>query len=257
MQHDFLSTLHYACDSAGKYLKQHFGGFPEIAQKESHHSIVTAHDLAAEQILIESISRDFPDHAILSEEAGWIRKGADTIWVIDPLDGTSYYSRGIGNFSVSMAVIHQNNIIAGMVHLPMMDHFVYAEKGKGAFCNRKPIHTSLVATLEESIGSFGHRYIRLPEYEPRSRQLLQRARSIRGGGSCAMELALLAMGKIDFLITVNQSFWDYAAGALLVKEAGGHLVDLNGQPPIIAHHIDSRFDVVASNHPLRQQLSGL
>ncbi|MFN8311151.1 MAG: inositol monophosphatase [Chitinophagales bacterium] len=244
---EFLATAHRAADAAAAYLLQHFGGIKKVAQKESHHSIVTAHDVEAERILIATIRADFPDHGIYSEECGFINPGASHLWVLDPLDGSSYYSRGIGTFAVSIALVHQNEIVMGMIHVPKLNQLFYAESGSGAFCNQRPISVSAHTELQDCIGSFGHRYLRLPQYEPLSKHLLQSVRSIRGGGSCAMEMALLASGNTDLVVTANQSFWDYAAGKIIVEEAGGKVVDLHGRNVEVKRDLEAKFDLVASN----------
>ena len=243
----FLSTAKEAALLAGHYLKKNFGDQIQTVDKESHHSIVTQHDIEAERLIIDLLKNKFPSHGILSEEIGLMRGDADYIWVIDPLDGSSYYSRGIETFSVSVALMYRYEVIAGAIYLPVQGELFFAEKDKGAFLNEKKINVSATADLRESIGNFGHRYLRLEEYDKGMRNLLKSIRSVRGGGSCAMEMSYLACGRIDIVLTVNQSFWDYAAGSLIVSEAGGEVTDIKGNHVDPQKYLMSKYDLMTSN----------
>jgi myo-inositol-1(or 4)-monophosphatase len=251
---DFLAIAREAALLAGHYLKANFGHQIASANKESHHSIVTAHDIEAERLIIDLLKSKFPKHGILSEEIGLINGDAGYIWAIDPLDGSSYYARGIETFSVSVGLMHKYELIAAAIYLPMQDELFSAEKGKGAYLNDKRISVSSVAHLKEATGTFGHRYLRLAEYDRGMRNLLTSVRAVRGGGSCAMELCYLACGRIDVLLTVNQSSWDYAAGALIVSEAGGKISDIKGAKTDLHKYLMSKYDLLATNQLLHKNV---
>lgn len=233
--------------AAGHYLMENFGDMHAQTEKESLHSIVTAHDLAVEKLIIDRIKAAYPSHGILSEESGAFDTDSEYLWVIDPLDGSSYFARGLPNFSVAIALVYKNEIILGVVENPLYQETFYATKRGGAFRNQNSIKVSTSSTLSSAIFNFGHRYLRLPEYQPHSGELLKAVRSIRGGGSCAQELCQIACGRIDGLITVNQAPWDFLAGKLILEEAGGKLVKLNGSEISIEESLKKTTDIVATN----------
>ena len=107
------------------------------------------------------------------------------------------------------------------------------------------------------MGNFGHRYLRLEEYDSGMRKLLKSIRSVRGGGSCAMEMSYLACGRIDIVLTVNQAFWDYAAGSLIVAEAGGMVTDIKGHQVDPQKYLMSKYDLLASNGHLHHDVLDL
>jgi len=253
----FTETAQLAARTAGGYLMQHFGQQITSSDKESHHSIVTEHDVEAERIIVQGIQNSFPGHSILSEEMGLQKADSDYLWVIDPLDGSSYYSRGIEMFSVAVALLKENQVIAGAIYNPVRSEMFYAWKDGGAFLNGTPITVSPHTNLKETICTAGHRYLRLEQYDQGMRNLLKSVRSIRGGGSCAQEMCYLACGRIDVLLTVNQSFWDYAAGSLIVREAGGQVSDITGVDFDVQKHLYGKFDLLATNGHVHKQVLGL
>ena len=243
----YIAVAQLAAQKAGDYLRENFGKTICSATKESQHSVVTAHDLESERIIIELLQLYFPSHSILSEEMGLKDRKTSYLWVIDPLDGSSYYARGIPTYSVSISLLKNMEIICGVVYCPANNEMFYAEKGGGAFLNKSSISVSPINKLNESIFSAGHRYLRLEIYETEMRKLLKAVRSIRAGGSCAQELCNVAVGRIDALLTVNQSFWDYAAGALILEEAGGTITDIVGVKLNIDKYMLKKFDLLATN----------
>ena len=126
----FLSIAKESALLAGHYLKSNFGSQIRTENKESHHSIVTHYDIEAERLIIDLLQKKFPAHGILSEEIGLINGDADYIWVIDPLDGSSFYSRGIETFSVSVALMYKNEVIVGAIYLPVQDELFLPKKAK-------------------------------------------------------------------------------------------------------------------------------
>lgn len=243
----YKDVAQLAAQKAGDYLLGNFGKNLDYKVKESQHSIVTQYDLGAEEIIVKEIKKHFPSHSILSEEKGFEYFDSEFVWVIDPLDGSSYYARGIPTFSVSIALINSGEIVCGVIYCPAQNELFTAEKGMGAFLNGIPVKVSATDTLNQSVFSAGHRYLRLEVYDREMRRLLQSVRSIRGGGSCAQELCYLACGRIDVILTVNQSFWDYAAGALILEEAGGKITTTTGEELSVVKYMNAKFDLLASN----------
>ncbi|HRN93195.1 MAG: inositol monophosphatase [Chitinophagales bacterium] len=238
---------------AGQILMQSFGKQHKQIEKESFHSIVTQADIASENYIKETIAHTFPSHKIVGEESGESKENSEYIWVVDPLDGSSYFARGIPSFSVSVALIKGNSIILGVVDNPFYNETFHGFLGLGAFLNRKEITVSKTEKLSESIFNFGHRYIRAEEYKPSSTANLQAVRSIRGGGSCAQELCQIACGRIDGLVTVNQSSWDFYAGKIILEEAGGKLFQLNENEVNIHTALLGKTDIAATNRRLKIQ----
>lgn len=250
LESHFVQFAISIAQKAGLYLMENFGDTHLQIEKESLHSIVTAHDIAVEKLIMDNIKSAYPSHAILSEESGASSGESDYLWVIDPLDGSSYFARGLPNFSVAIGLLYKNEVILGVVENPVYKETFYATKRGGAFRNQQPIKVSDTASLSSAIVNFGHRYLRLPMYQPHSEELLKSVRSIRGGGSCAQELCQIACGRTDGLITVNQSPWDFLSGKLILEEAGGKLVKLDGAEISIEDALKMKTAIVASNGKL-------
>lgn len=235
---------------AGNILLSKFGQSHQISTKESIHSVVTPVDLMVEESILTAINQNFPEHSILSEESGFLDKHSDYLWVIDPLDGSSYYSRGLETYAVSIALYLNKTPVIGVVYCPARNEMFYADRNEGAFMNGANITCSSTTLLKDAIGSFGHRYIRLEEYDKSSKAILQSVRSVRAGGSCAMELCYLASGRIDLVLTVNQSFWDYAAGMFIAEKSGCLFFDLNGNPWNFDSFWNSKLDLLSYSKSL-------
>jgi len=243
----FLSLGEQAVRLASQHLLDRWGHSNRVEQKESHHSIVSEEDLQSEEIIIEFLDRALPGHSFVSEERGQISRHDELTWVIDPLDGSSYYVRGLQSFSVSLALLHEWRPILGIVACPSNSELFTALQARGSYLNGRPIVVSSIGKLPDGILSFSHSFLRAPEYaNPRS-QLVPSCRSIRGGGSCAQELCYIACGRTDGFVAPAQSIWDFAAGALVVEEAGGQFTDFAGEPPDYSALPHKDFPVVASN----------
>lgn len=243
----YLSFAIALAREAGCFLMQHFGKQHFEQEKESFHSIVTTCDIDVEQLIIKRIKEQFPCHSIVSEESGADSLNSEFQWIIDPIDGSSYFARGIASFSVAIALLRKGEIVLGVIDNPVFKETFYASNGGGAFRNEDRIAVSTTKTLNQSIFSFGHRFIRSDSYKAQASELLNAVRSIRAGGSCAQELCQLACGRIDGLIAVNQSSWDYFAGKIILEEAGGKMNQLNGKPILISDSILCKQDIYCSN----------
>ncbi|MDW8273289.1 MAG: inositol monophosphatase [Chitinophagales bacterium] len=232
---------------AGAIAMQKFGETHQQVEKESFRSIVTEADKEVETFITEKILRTFPGHGIIGEEAGSKMADAEYIWVIDPIDGTSYYARGMTNFAVSLALLHNNQVILGGVEIPYYRETFYAFTGMGAYRNRHRIRVSNVNKLEEATVTLSHSYLAMAKYHLQAQHVLQNSRAIRGGGACAQELCLLACGKIDAMAAAQQSSWDYLAGKLLVEEAGGKFLSTDGSTFQIRASLLHQADFIATN----------
>lgn len=242
-----------AARRAGEYLR----GVARTASageriKESLHSIVTAHDIEAQKIIVTALREGDGEATIISEEMPEQDRGASDppYWIVDPIDGTSYFARGLQGYSVSIALVDRQGLAVGVVHCPATNELFLAERGQGAFLNGDRITVSGITDPRRALLTFSHRFLREITSCPGRLEMVRSVRSIRGGGSCAQELAYLASGRIDGVIALAQSPWDYAAGMLLVTEAGGEISDAGGRRPDLMNVSAKSQDIVATNGSL-------
>lgn len=195
--------------------------------------LVTRVDRASEALIRELVADVYPDHAVLGEEGGEKGNGAHAYrWIVDPLDGTTNFLHGHPFFAVSIAVEHAGDIVAAAVHLPYFSETYFAARGEGAHMNSRQIaiHTSTTASLDDALVATGFAYDRerYPNYDNFVR-IAQRTRGIRRCGAAAVDLAFVACGRYDAFWELGLKAWDVAAGALLVREAGGEVSDFAGR----------------------------
>lgn len=228
---------------AGRILADRFQGERTIEFKRSGIDLVTDADKASEEALIRFLRERHPGHAILAEESG-ASPGAGLRWLIDPLDGTTNYAHHVPHFCVSVAVDGPGGVLAGAVYDPMLDELFSAARGQGATLNGRPLKASATTELERALLCTGF------PYDVRERpdgpvgllnHFIRRAQGIRRTGSAALDLAYVAAGRFDGFFEFNLKPWDIGAGSLLVTEAGGVMVQLNGSPFDVM-----RGDVLAS-----------
>ncbi len=245
MQHQ-LDTAHTAAREAGNRLMELLGT-AAVSHKGATHNLVTQADLEAEQIITDSIRSEFPDHKFLLEEGQSTGSSGDEhLWIVDPLDATNNFAHGIPHFCVSIAYAIKGEIQAGVVFDPTRNELFHAIKGGGAFLNDKPIHVTSTTRLEECIVGTGFYYDRgamMKKTLDSIHELFSRnVRGIRRMGSAAIDLSWVACGRFDAFFEYKLEPWDYAAGKLLIEEAGGKCTDRTGN----ALEIDSR-SVIVSN----------
>ncbi len=221
---ELIEGAKIASVAAGKYLLRHLNELKEVQTKSSDFDFVTKFDKGAEEIFFTLLRGYFPDIPFLSEESGktW-DKDDKKFWVLDPLDGTSNYVRGMPIFTTSLALVDNGRPVLGVIYDPVREELFWAEKGKGAFLNNSPISASSHSTLRTSVLSTSFSYeLTLREKNTRYFQYFyQYAQNIRNIGSSALSLAYTAMGRFDAYWTFSVSLWDIAAGALILEEAGG------------------------------------
>ena len=237
------SILMKATEAGAAELQRFFNGTFKISNKEGINNLVTEADHAAEKAIIEVIKKDFPDHFILSEEAGEIKSESEYKWIIDPIDGTVNFSNGIPICCVSIGLEHNGNMILGAVYNPNMNEFFFAEKGLGAMLNDKKIQVSDKAAVIKSCLVTGFPYTYLDEPNGPLQvfeKLIRQGIPVRRLGSAAIDLCWVAAGRFDGFYEHKLAAWDSAAGFLIVEEAGGKVTDFKGdtyspyQPHILA-----------------------
>lgn len=228
---DFIKTL--ACD-AGKLAHEHFGSLrPEdINTKKTVKDLVSVADKAVEEKIISRIREKFPEHDIFGEETGSLGKSSDFCWVIDPIDGTQNFVKRIPHYSISIGLKHKGVPVAGCVYAPEMDMLFYAEQGKGAFENGKPIRISDCSTLESALCATGFACLRsnaehnnLEYFNFISPQI----RGIRRMGSAALDLCFVASGRVDAYWEMCLGEYDVAAGTIIAREAGAKVSSFTGE----------------------------
>jgi myo-inositol-1(or 4)-monophosphatase len=194
---------------------------------------VTATDRAIEEVAVEAILGTWPDHAIIGEETGHTEGEAETIWFIDPIDGTLNFTRGIPIFSISVGAVQRGKPVVGHVMDPLREEHFHAFKGSGARLGENPVTLSDVRDIDQAALSMQTSaeglFLQKPGFV---RQLHRRFSKTRKLGTIALELAYVAAGRFDLLFAgkaTPQAWWDIAAGWMLVEEAGGILVDHEGR----------------------------
>ncbi len=197
---------------------------------KSKNDFVTELDKKSEQLILSVIKKYFPDHGFQAEESG-TQSGTGVVWIVDPLDGTANYIHRFPLFSVSIGVIENNLIKAGVVYDPLHRELFTAEMGKGAFLNHKRISASPTKALSDALLTTGIPFRsrqRFNEYMDSFRAISLASAGMRRGGSAALDLAYVACGRLDGFWELDLAIWDIAAGALIVQEAGGVVTDMWG-----------------------------
>ena len=241
-----------AASLAGKTLMSSYGKLSgaQISMK-SKNDFVTEIDKRSEKIIISTIKKHFPEHAIQGEESG-VSAGKNTLWIIDPLDGTSNYIHHVPIFSVSIGVFRENELIAGLIYDPVHREVFRAEKGKGSTLNKKRIQVTKVHSMADALMATGIPFRardRFDEYMQSFRKISLGTVGLRRGGSAALDLAYVACGRFDGFWELDLSPWDIAAGALILEEAGGKITDMWGQDDYLKNG-----DTLASNGLIHPQL---
>lgn len=225
---DLLKTL---TEIAGKKLLDYYLKEQEVKEKSETDFALLA-DTAIEDYILEEINKSFPSDSILSEEAGEMLKQPDYLWIIDPLDGTANFKAQIPYFCSTIALQHKGELIAGGVFDPIKNIMFFAEKGKGAFMNGERIHVSSTSIMRKFLISYSTSNHKSQEVIEKGSKLfhkfLTECRAIRLQGSSILDLCGVATGTFDGLVKVGASYWDFAAGCLIVQEAGGRATALSG-----------------------------
>lgn len=229
--HPMINIAVRAARAAGSILLRYSDRIDSLNITTKHHNdFVTEVDRAAEQAIIQVLQNAYPDHAILGEESG-LHKGNDSQWIIDPLDGTTNYLHGFPQFSVSIAMKHKGVLEHGVVYDPLRDEMFSATRGAGAQLNDRRLRVSGRKGLDGALLGTGIPYrdqSQLDAYLGMLKALIKDTAGIRRPGSAALDLAYVAAGRLDGFWEIGLSEWDLAAGALLIKEAGGVVSDISG-----------------------------
>jgi len=237
------STLIKATEAGATELRRFFNGDFKISNKEGMNNLVTEADHAAEKAIFEVIKSEYPDHFILSEEAGEIKMDSEYKWIIDPIDGTVNFANGIPICCVSIGIEKNGKMLLGAVYNPFINEFYFAQKGYGATLNDKKISVSNKTEVIKSclVTGFPYTYLDSPNGPLQVfERFIRKGVPVRRLGSAAIDLCWVAAGRFDGFYEHKLSAWDSAAGFLMVEEAGGKVTDFEGnyyspyQPHLLA-----------------------
>lgn len=200
-------------------------------EKKGHNDLVSYVDKTAEERIVAELKRLLPEAGFYTEESTDNTKGETYNWIIDPLDGTTNFIHGIPCFCISIALLQKNELVLGVVHELNLDECFYAWKDGGAFMNSKRIYVSSIDKLSDSLIATGfpyHNYDRMVPYMQVFDWCMRNTHGLRRLGSAAADLAYVACGRFEAFYEYGLNAWDVAGGAIIVKEAGGHVTDFSG-----------------------------
>ena len=206
-----LNIMIKAAEKASKSIIRDFGEIEKLqVSKKGPRDFVTKTDKHVEKILIEELSKTKKNYSFLTEETGAIKnKDKENTWIIDPIDGTTNFLHGIPHFAISIALKSKDELLSGLIFDPIKDEMFFAEKDKGAFLNNQRLRVSNKNSLEECLFSSNNEGVKFSNL------------NMRCSGSAALDLAYVASGRLDGYFQNKINLWDVAAGALMIKEAGG------------------------------------
>ena len=222
---------------AGELLLRRRAERPQASSKAVRRELVTDADRAAERFVVGGILAQFPDHSVLAEEGVLTARGqrssaSDWNWIVDPIDGTTNYVHGLPHFAVAIGLTWRSIPVVGVVHAPALGETYSAARGCGATCNGTPIRVSRTSDLRDALLATGFAYLRDQEGAvdnlERLRRLMPKIRDIRRYGSAELDLCLVARGAYDAYWEFGLAPYDVAAGAVIVREAGGVVTDIAG-----------------------------
>lgn len=248
-----IDQLEEVARLAGEILRQGFQTTQWIEEKGRASDLVTATDRAAETAIRNFLSKSFPGHALLGEEEGMSgAAGAEWTWIFDPLDGTTSFAHGLPFFSTCIALARGSEVVAGVVYEPLRDEMFAAEVRCGATLNGSRLAVTSTADLSRALLATGFPY-RIAENPHKTLErfaaVVPHARGIRRMGSAGLDLAYVAAGRMDGYWETSLQPWDCAAGALLVREAGGKVTDFAGNP-----HDIRGLETLATNGGIHEAL---
>ena len=243
-----------ACRKASKILIRDFGEIENLqVSLKGPGNFVTASDIKVEKILIDELQKARPTYSILSEEIGQVNNDESFKWIIDPIDGTSNFLHGIPHFAISIGLEHNKEIICGIIYDPIKDEMFVAEKGNGSYLNNKRMRVSSRSKLKDCMICTGG-----PRYESDDRELsLEEQKKfsskvlvpIRKLGSASLDMAYVAMGRFDGFWQRDLSYWDIAAGIIIIQESGGLVTDFKGESEYIKNKT-----VLATNSKINEEM---
>ena len=222
-----------AARKAGKPLARDFGEVENLqVSRKGPADFVTSADIKAEKTLFEELSKARPGYSFLMEERGAV-EGTDKShrWIVDPLDGTTNFLHGIPHFAISIGLEREGVLVAGVIYNVVRDELYWAEKGQGAYLNDRRLRVAARGDLRDALFATGTPYLGKPGHDVflgEVERVIARTAGVRRFGAAALDLAYVAAGRFDGFWERGLSAWDIAAGAVLVREAGGFISEIDG-----------------------------
>jgi len=252
--HPMLNIAVRAARSAGTVISRAFEQHDKIEiESKGGNNFVTSVDIKAEQAIIDAIKKSYPKHTIISEECGEITgEDNDYQWIIDPLDGTTNFIKGIPHFSVSIALKVKGKLDQAVIYDPIRGELFSASRGKGAQLNNQRIRVKQRKELAGTILAAGfpqNQKNQFNAYMNMFKDLFSQTTDMRRTGSAALDLAYVAAGRVDGYFELSLKPWNTAAGELLIIESGGLVTDLNG-----GHEHNTSGNIVAANGRLLKEI---
>ena len=251
---DYFDVAVLAAKEAGKIHKKYFESDMEVKMKSSTFDLVTVADVESEEKIVSVIKEHFSEHNFLAEEGKYENTDSQYKWIIDPLDGTNNFASRLPIFCSSIALAKNDELILGVIYDVTRDELFTAQKGKGAFLNGKKISVSARDTLEQSLIITGFYYDRgkdMLDTLANIKEFFQkRIMGLRRLGSAALDLCYVACGRVSGFWEFELSPWDFAAGALIIEEAGGIITDRENKKV----DINKKSFIVASNAKIHDSM---
>ncbi|MGA8163784.1 MAG: inositol monophosphatase family protein [Waddliaceae bacterium] len=249
----YLQVATQVAEEGGKVLTKYWGRLSNISKKSFTWDLVTEADQESEEVILQLLTELYPSHAILAEESGLKQaEESEYLWVVDPLDGTTNYTHQYPMVCVSVALMFQNEIIAGVVYNPILNEMFQAGRGLGSTLNQQAIQVSETGALDHSLLATGFGYDRKQTADtnyPEFCHLTHCSQGVRRGGSAALDLAYVAAGRLDGCWERGLYPWDMAAGVILIEEAGGKVTSYEGSPLVL-----ESGRLMASNGHIHQEM---
>lgn len=219
-------------DTTGKFIlsqrDQFRDGHIEI---KGHNNFVSYVDKTSEEKIVNALQKLIPESGFIAEEGTSNKKGTTYNWIIDPLDGTTNFIHGIPCFSISIALMREDQLVLGVIHEPNLNECFHSFEGGKALMNKTEISVSKKSSLKDSLIATGFPYTdysRMKEYMGVFNELMHKSHGVRRLGSAAVDLAYVACGRFELFYEYGLQPWDVAAGAFLIKQAGGEVTDFKG-----------------------------
>lgn len=251
---EYLQVAVEAARRAGSYQRHRFAS-PLSIELKGDKDLVTEVDRESERLIVEQLLTRFPHHSILAEEGSCPHRESPFCWVIDPLDGTTNFAHAFPWFCVSIALVADSELVAGVIYNPINDELFTATRGGGAFLNGRRLRVSSRSPLKETLLGTGFPYDCATDPLNNFDNFMafqKAARGIRRAGAAALDLAAVAAGRLDGFWELKLKPWDVAAGVLMVREAGGMVSGFDGSAYSILHN-----RILASNGLIHDDMVAL
>ncbi len=249
-----INVMVSAAMKASRGLRRDFGEVEQLqVSRKGPADFVSIADKRSEKLLFEELRTARPDFGFLMEEHGEVAGKRDDIrFIIDPLDGTTNFLHGIPHFAMSIAVEEREEITAAVIYAPLSDELFWAEKGQGAFLNDSRLRVSGRTKMEDAVLATGVPFLGCDGHElfmAELKEIAPQVAGIRRFGAATLDLAYVAAGRYDGFWESGLNAWDVAAGALLVREAGGYVTDYSGK-----QNVQKADTIIAANDRLHAPL---